>query len=207
MWGLRRSFRLHTSKPFLINYWNLIFKIFNKKHIFLLLSEHDGDPKFMAGQFSFSPLSGFGYMIHLVRKTFLYFARHYYRIIWFLFYSVFLTAPYIILQYLAIDRTLSFIINSRKRITVQSHNRINFPISIGFSLIRVILYNIYKLRGLSPQANYTDLLSDRRLSAKLVPTLADRGCRVVSATIPPQSLISVFIIFIVYLKILPVIKL
>jgi hypothetical protein len=28
---------------------------------------------------------------------------------------------------------------------------------------------------LSPQANYTDRLSDRRLSAKLVPTLADRG--------------------------------
>jgi hypothetical protein len=48
-----------------------------------------------------------------------------------------------------------------------------------------------KLRGLSPQANYTHLLSDRRLSAKLVPTLADRGCRVVSA-IPPQLLISVF---------------
>jgi hypothetical protein len=39
---------------------------------------------------------------------------------------------------------------------------------------------------LSPHANYTDRLSDRRLSAKLVPTLADRGCRVVSATIPPQ---------------------
>jgi hypothetical protein len=34
--------------------------------------------------------------------------------------------------------------------------------------------------------------SDRRLSAKLVPTLADRGCRVVSATNPLQSLISVF---------------
>jgi hypothetical protein len=50
-----------------------------------------------------------------------------------------------------------------------------------------------KLRGLSPQANYTDLLSDRRLSAKLVPTLADRGCRVVSTTIPPQSLIFGFL--------------
>jgi hypothetical protein len=49
-----------------------------------------------------------------------------------------------------------------------------------------------KLHGLSPQAKYTDRLSDRRLSAKLVPTLADRGCHVVSATIPPQSLISVF---------------
>jgi hypothetical protein len=44
-----------------------------------------------------------------------------------------------------------------------------------------------KLHGLSPQANYTDRLSDRRLSAKLMPTLADRGYRVVSATIPPQS--------------------
>jgi hypothetical protein len=42
-----------------------------------------------------------------------------------------------------------------------------------------------KLHILSPQANYTDRLSDRRLLAKLVPTLADRGCRVVSATIPP----------------------
>jgi hypothetical protein len=49
-----------------------------------------------------------------------------------------------------------------------------------------------KLHGFSPQANYTDRLSDCRLSAKLVPTLVDRGCRVVSATIPPQSLISVF---------------
>jgi hypothetical protein len=48
-----------------------------------------------------------------------------------------------------------------------------------------------KLCGLSLQANHTDRLRDRRLSAKLVPTLADRG-RVVSATIPSQSLISVF---------------
>jgi hypothetical protein len=32
-----------------------------------------------------------------------------------------------------------------------------------------------KLHGLSPHAIYTDRLSDRRLSAKLVPTLADRG--------------------------------
>jgi hypothetical protein len=36
----------------------------------------------------------------------------------------------------------------------------------------------------SPQANYTDR-ADRRLLAKLVPTFADRGCRVVSATDPP----------------------
>jgi hypothetical protein len=41
-----------------------------------------------------------------------------------------------------------------------------------------------KLRGLSPQANYTDRASDRRLSAKIVPTFADRGCCVVSATGP-----------------------
>jgi hypothetical protein len=40
-----------------------------------------------------------------------------------------------------------------------------------------------KLRCLSPRDNYTDL-SDRRLSAKLVSTFADRGCRVVSGTDP-----------------------
>jgi hypothetical protein len=32
-----------------------------------------------------------------------------------------------------------------------------------------------KLRGFSPQANYTDQPSNRSLPAKLVPTLADRG--------------------------------
>jgi hypothetical protein len=41
-----------------------------------------------------------------------------------------------------------------------------------------------KLHGFNPHANYTDRPSDRRLSAKLVPTLADRGCRMVSATNP-----------------------
>jgi hypothetical protein len=48
------------------------------------------------------------------------------------------------------------------------------------------LWSVYKkkLRGFSPPANYTDQPSDRRLSAKLVPTLADRGCRVVNATNP-----------------------
>src|SRR5215475_12847784 len=34
---------------------------------------------------------------------------------------------------------------------------------------------MYKLRGLSPRANYTDRQSGRRRSAKLVPTFADRG--------------------------------
>jgi hypothetical protein len=52
-------------------------------------------------------------------------------------------------------------------------------------------YNKYYLHRLitnsvasSPQANYTDRASGRRLLAKLVPTFADRGCRVVSATDP-----------------------
>jgi hypothetical protein len=35
-----------------------------------------------------------------------------------------------------------------------------------------------ELCGLSPRVNYTD----RRLSAKLVPTFADKGCLVVSST-------------------------
>jgi hypothetical protein len=40
--------------------------------------------------------------------------------------------------------------------------------------------NKNKLSGLSLRANYTD----RRLSAKLVPTFADRGCHVVSVADP-----------------------
>jgi hypothetical protein len=62
---------------------------------------------------------------------------------------------------------------------------------MGFKLTTSL--NLTKLHGLSPHANYTDRLSDRRLSAKLVPTLADRECRLVSATIPPQSLIFGFL--------------
>jgi hypothetical protein len=46
----------------------------------------------------------------------------------------------------------------------------------------VVSYTQIKLRGLSPQGNYTDPASDRRMSAKLVPPFADKGCRVVSAT-------------------------
>jgi hypothetical protein len=38
-----------------------------------------------------------------------------------------------------------------------------------------------KLHSLSSRANYTDP-SDSRLSPKLVPTFADKECRVVSAT-------------------------
>jgi hypothetical protein len=40
-----------------------------------------------------------------------------------------------------------------------------------------------KLRGFSPQSELYRP-SDRRLSAKLVLTLADRGCRVISAMNP-----------------------
>jgi CBS-domain-containing membrane protein len=39
-----------------------------------------------------------------------------------------------------------------------------------------------KLCGLSPRANYTDQAT--RLSAKLVPTFANRGCHVVSVMDP-----------------------
>jgi hypothetical protein len=39
-----------------------------------------------------------------------------------------------------------------------------------------------KLCDFSPQANYTDRTSDRCMSAKLMPTFADRRCCVVSAT-------------------------
>jgi hypothetical protein len=47
----------------------------------------------------------------------------------------------------------------------------------------LILYTKKKLRGLSPQRKLYRP-SNRRLSAKLVSTLADRDCRVVSATNP-----------------------
>jgi hypothetical protein len=55
---------------------------------------------------------------------------------------------------------------------------------IGYVRIRYIKTNKKsKLRGLSPQANIYRQ-SDRRMSAKLVSTFADRGCRMVSATDP-----------------------
>jgi hypothetical protein len=44
-----------------------------------------------------------------------------------------------------------------------------------------------KLRGLSLQ---TYRPSDRRLSGKLVPTFADRGCRVVNGTDPHSRILS-----------------
>jgi hypothetical protein len=42
-----------------------------------------------------------------------------------------------------------------------------------------------KLRGLSSRANYTD----RRLSAKLMTTFSERGCRVVSLLDPYGSIL------------------
>jgi hypothetical protein len=42
--------------------------------------------------------------------------------------------------------------------------------------------HLKKLHGLSPRANYTE--GDRRLSAKWLPTFADRKCHVVSVTDP-----------------------
>jgi hypothetical protein len=55
-----------------------------------------------------------------------------------------------------------------------------FPPSDLLSVSSQQLLNKTKLRGLSPRANYTD----RRLSAKLVPTFADKECHVVSVTDP-----------------------
>jgi hypothetical protein len=45
------------------------------------------------------------------------------------------------------------------------------------------MFNLKKLRGFSPQANCTDRAT-AALSTKLVPILADKGCRLVSATDP-----------------------
>jgi hypothetical protein len=49
--------------------------------------------------------------------------------------------------------------------------------------IGMILFRVYLLRGLSPQSELYRP-SYRRLSAKLVPTSADRGCNVISVTDP-----------------------
>jgi hypothetical protein len=62
--------------------------------------------------------------------------------------------------------------------------------SVQYDLSSRLLYKNVKFTkktklnsvAFSPQAKYRP--SDRRLSATLVPTFADRGCRVVSATDP-----------------------
>jgi hypothetical protein len=52
----------------------------------------------------------------------------------------------------------------------------------------VVLKNIFKIflqkKIPRPLVRKRTIPSDRRLSAKLVPTFADRGCRVVSGTDP-----------------------
>jgi hypothetical protein len=48
----------------------------------------------------------------------------------------------------------------------------------------VSVYVLPKLHGLSPRANYTGRAIDRRLSAKWLPTFANKGCHVVSVTDP-----------------------
>jgi hypothetical protein len=84
-----------------------------------------------------------------------------------------------------------------ENITAATNTRIEIEELAPFSLRPMSDEGTYKktnknkLRGFSPQSELYRP-SDRRMSAKLVPTLADRGCRVVSATIPPQSLISIF---------------
>jgi hypothetical protein len=55
---------------------------------------------------------------------------------------------------------------------------------VGFSLFFASNKLKTKLRGVY-SASELYRPSDRRLSAKFVPTFADRGCRVVSATDPP----------------------
>jgi hypothetical protein len=62
---------------------------------------------------------------------------------------------------------------------------------IPLDLTGLLQYTKTKLRGFSPQANYTDRPSERSLSAKLVPTLADRGVAW-SAQRIPTAVISVF---------------
>jgi hypothetical protein len=66
------------------------------------------------------------------------------------------------------------------------HCRFHLP-SISFYneiyRIKLFINKKTKLRGFSPQSELYRP-SDRRLSAKLVLTLADRGCQVISATNP-----------------------
>jgi hypothetical protein len=57
--------------------------------------------------------------------------------------------------------------------------------------VKQLLNKLTNSVAISPHANYTDRAT-AALSAKLVPTFADRGCHVVSATDPPGPLISVF---------------
>jgi hypothetical protein len=56
-------------------------------------------------------------------------------------------------------------------------------VRIAATCLKSTILKKNKFRSFSPQSELYQP-SDRRLAAKLVPTLADRGCRVVSATSP-----------------------
>jgi hypothetical protein len=65
--------------------------------------------------------------------------------------------------------------------------RAKFVLLTFISILQIIIIiqsinQSINLRGLSASELYRP--SDRRMSEKLVPTFADRGCRVVSATDP-----------------------
>jgi hypothetical protein len=61
---------------------------------------------------------------------------------------------------------------------VPTLGKINMP-----KVNRPQLKKLNKLHGFSPQAKYTDRVT-ATMSVKLMPTFADRGCSVVSATDP-----------------------
>jgi hypothetical protein len=66
---------------------------------------------------------------------------------------------------------------------VEGCNKVSSQSSSGTYVYRYLFSTWTELRGrLSARELYRT--SDRRMSAKLVPTFADRGCRVVSATDP-----------------------
>jgi hypothetical protein len=58
-------------------------------------------------------------------------------------------------------------------------------LGVNYALVLSVLKKKLKLNSMA-------LVRKRTMSAKLEPTVADRGCRVVSATDPKRPLISVF---------------
>jgi hypothetical protein len=94
-------------------------------------------------------------------------------------------------------RTVTSKYSSFTRLKAYGFGRVAYPFFILYCRSEPDYYYYYyyyyyyshtQIRGLNPQANYTDRAterpSDRRLSAKLVPIFADRGCHVVSVTNP-----------------------
>jgi len=94
------------------------------------------------------------------------------------------------------------IYNSDKRQSTKKNSMCSCRVSVHTRVItRAVLYiriatftisaKLTKFRGLSPHANYTDRAA-AALSAKLVPTFADRGVSRGQRNGSPQPLISVF---------------